>query len=132
MSQTLYQFAKLGMHMEYLRGIASVSIIPGTSLVAWPSLMDNQPATRYAVKNVVETIRAVKIQLESLGLTATLEQARASWDSMLANMESALAQAPQPQSVILRDEFANALIDQVKIVAQALKEETSSREIASK
>ena len=131
MSQTLYQFAKLGMHMEYLRGIASVSIIPGTSLVAWPSLMDNQPGTRYAVKNVVEAIRAVKIQLESLGLTATLEQAKASWDSMLADMEAALAQAPQPQSVILRDEFANALIDQVKIVSQALKEETSSREIAS-
>jgi hypothetical protein len=128
MSQTtLYQYIKLGMHLEFLRGIASVSIIPGTSLVAWPSLMDNQPATRNCVMKVVEAIKAVQLQLGAMGLTQTLDQAHASWDPMLAQMQAALDGSPQPAAVILRDDFANQLIDQTKIVVQALKEETASR-----
>ena len=55
----LFQLAKLGAHVEYLRGIASVSIIPATSLVEFPQVMANQPETRYGVAKVVETIRAL-------------------------------------------------------------------------
>lgn len=133
MSQpTIYQYIKLGMHLEYLRGIASVSIIPATSLVAWPSLMSNQPGERYSVMKVVEAIKAAKIQLSALGLTETLQQAAERWDPLLAQMEGALAQAQQPAGVILRDEFAQVLIDQTRIVSQALKEETASAQIAAK
>jgi hypothetical protein len=128
---TRYQYMKLGMHLELLRGIASVSIIPGTSLVEWPSLMDNQPATRYSVMKVVEAIKAVQIQLEVMGLSQTLKQSRTSWDPMLSQMEAALDQSPQAADVILRDDFANQLIDQTKIVIQALKEEATQQESAS-
>ena len=131
MSQaTLYQFVKLGTHLEFLRGIASVSIIPGTSLVAWPALMNNQPATRYSVMKVVEAMKAVQIQLQALGLTQSLQEASNRWDPLLAQMEAALAGSAQGAGVILRDEFANHLIEQTMIVIQAVKEETASREIA--
>ena len=132
MSQaTIYQYVKLGMHLEYLRGLASVSIIPGTSLVEWPSLMNNQPGTRFSVMKVVEAIKAIKIQLSALGLVDTLEHVTTRLDPMLAQMEAALDGSPQPADVILRDEFANVLIDQANVVVQALKEESAQRQSAS-
>ena len=36
--RSLYEFIKLGMNLQHLRSIASVSIIPATSLVAFPNL----------------------------------------------------------------------------------------------
>lgn len=119
---TAYQYVKLGMNLEYLRGINSVSILLGTSLVAFPHLMENLPAQRYGVLKVVELLRSVLIQLEELGLKQSLDAA-AGFRSMLAEMEAFLAQTPQPAGAILQDHFANKLAGLAKQVALAVKQE---------
>ena len=122
----LYQYVKLGMHVEYLRGIASVSIIPATSLVAFPNVMSNQPESRYSVAKVVEASRALLLQLESLGLKETLAAA-APLVPMVEEMEQALKAAPNRNAVTLRDHFAERLVEIAKVVGLALKQETGSR-----
>ncbi len=121
---TLYQYVKLGTHLEYLRGIASVSIIPATSLVEFPSVMNNQPETRFGVVKVVETIRAMLLQLESLKLKETL-LAAAPIVPMVEEMEKALERQPDKYVVTLQDHFAERLVQQARIIGLALKQETS-------
>ena len=59
--RSLYEFIKLGMNLQHLRSIASVSIIPATSLVAFPNLEENQPGVRCSVRKTVELIKSVRI-----------------------------------------------------------------------
>lgn len=125
-SVTFYQYVKLGMNLEYLRGIASISIIPATSLVAFPRVMDNQPETRFRVQMVVNTLKAILAQLEDLELTES-RTAAAVWEPMLKEMEEALASTPQPQTITLRDHFAEQLVAHANNVSLAVKEETSKR-----
>ncbi len=119
-----YQFVKLGMNLEYLRGIATISIMQAGSLAAFPQLMDNQPDARYRVANVVNVIRAILMQLESLGLKDSRAAAEALLP-MLGEMEQALASTPQPQSMTLRDHFADKLVAHARNISLAVKEETS-------
>ncbi len=119
-----YQFVKLGMNLEYLRGIASVSIMQATSLAEFPAILDNQPESRFRVANVVNIIRALLIQLETLGLTES-RAAAAPLEPLLKEMETALAGSPYPQTVTLRDHFAEKLIAHAKNVSLAVKEEAS-------
>jgi hypothetical protein len=122
---TNYQYVKLGMNLEYLRGLNSVSILLATSLVAFPHLMENLPAQRYSVSKLVEVLRSLLIQLEEMGLTQTLAAA-ANFRPMLAEMEAYLGQTPNPQSAILQDHFANKLAQVAKQVALVLKQELGS------
>ena len=122
---SMYQILKLGMNLQHLRSIASVSIIPATSLVAFPNLEENQPAVRCSVRKTVELLRAVRIQLEELGLSKTVA-AMEPLEPMQKEMEEALAQAPQGGDLILRDQFANTLVEHVKNVMLVLKEESST------
>ena len=119
-----YQFVKLGMNLEYLRGIASVSMMQATSLAAFPQIMDNLADSRYRVYNVVNVLRALLVQLEELGLKDS-RAAAAPLEPMLKEMEQALGGSPQPQSVTLRDHFANNLVAHARNIALAVKEETS-------
>jgi hypothetical protein len=124
----LFQIAKLGAHVEYLRGIASVSIIPATSLVEFPQVMANQPETRFAVAKVVETIRAMLLQLEELQLPEA-QAAAAPLGPMVQEMEQALAAAPNRNAVTLRDHFAERIVGHARLIGLALKQELSGREI---
>ena len=128
MSQNQFQLAKLGAHVEYLRGIASVSIIPATSLVEFPQLMNNQPETRFAVTKVVETIRAMLMQLENLELTESLAAA-VPLRPMVEEMEQALNASPNKNGVTLRDHFAERIVGHARLIGLALKQELSSRQI---
>lgn len=119
-----YQFVKLGMNLEYLRGIASVSMMQSTSLAAFPQIMDNLAEARYRVYNVVSVIRALLVQLEALELKDS-RAAAAPLEPLLKEMEAALNGSPQPQSVTLRDHFADKLIAHARNIALAVKEETS-------
>jgi hypothetical protein len=122
---SLYQILKLGMNLQHLRSIASVSIIPATSLVAFPNLEENQPAMRCSVRKTVELIRAVGIQLEELGLTKTLA-ALEPLEPMQKEMQEALSQAPAGGDLILRDHFANTIVEHVKNALLVLKEEAGA------
>lgn len=126
---SMYQILKLGMNLQHLRSIASVSIIPATSLVAFPNLEENQPASRCSVRKTVELIRAVRIQLEELGLASTLA-AMEPLEPMQKEMEEALSQAPEGGDLILRDHFANTIVDHIKNVLLVLKEEAGAKLIA--
>ncbi|MFN0021834.1 MAG: hypothetical protein ACKVP0_26610 [Pirellulaceae bacterium] len=123
-----FQLAKLGAHVEYLRGIASVSIIPATSLVEFPQVMANQPETRFCVAKVVETIRALLLQLEEMQLTEA-QAAAAPLCPMVQEMEQALAGAPNRNAITLRDHFAERIVGHARLIGLALRQELSSRQI---
>jgi hypothetical protein len=122
---TPYQYVKLGMNLEYLRGTSSVSILLGTSLVAFPHLMENLPATRYSVMKVVEVLRSLLIQLQELGLSQSLAAAEG-FRPMLADMEAYVKQTPSPEAAILQDHFANKLALLAKQVSLAVKQELAA------
>ena len=123
---TAYEFIKLGMNVQQLRSIASASIFLGTSLVEFPNLEENQPAVRCSVRKTVELLRSVRLQLEEFGFTRTI-QAMAALEPMRTEMEQALSQAPPQDELMLRDHFANALVEHMKHVQIVLKEEASQR-----
>lgn len=124
--KTHYQYIKLGMNLEYLNGIGTISVLLGTSMVAFPHLSKNLPGERYAVKNVIEVLRALVVQLESLGLKqslAALEPAR----EMMQSMERHLSRVP-PEKILdikLQDAFADRLVSIAKDVSLVVRQETS-------
>ncbi len=61
---TTYQYVKLASNLEFLRGLATVSVIQTTSLAAFPELMENLSAQRYSVLNVVNVLKSLLVQLE--------------------------------------------------------------------
>ncbi len=123
--RSLYEIVKLGMNLQALRDIASVSIIPGTSLVAFPNLEENQPVARCSVRKTVDLLKVVRLQITDMGFRATLD-AMAPLSPMQAEMEAALAQS-QGQDLILNDHFADKLIGHVKNLIVLLKEEGSAK-----
>jgi hypothetical protein len=123
---TAYEFIKLGMNLQQLRSTASASIFLGTSLVEFQNLEENQPLVRCSVRKTVENLRAVLAQLDEFGFTRTLE-AMAPLEPMRAEMEQALSQAPPGDELMLRDHFADKIVEHIKYVQVVLKEEASQR-----
>ena len=126
MDATLYQYVRLGMNLEYLRGIATVSIMQSGSMAEFPQLMANLPAQRYNVLTVVGAIKALLMQLETLGLTESAAAAEP-LKPMCAEMEQALAQVRIQSDLTLRDHFADKLVVIAKTVSLAVKEETAKK-----
>lgn len=128
METTLYQYVRLGMTVEYLRGIATISIMQAGSLAEFPALLANMPNQRYNVLNVVSAIKALFAQLEQLGLTESLAAAEP-LKPMTAEMEQALAQTRVQAELTLRDHFAQKLVMHAQTIALAIKEETAKRKV---
>lgn len=127
MSQpTNYQYVKLGMNLEYLRGIASSSVALSASLAAFPELTENLPAQRCAATKVAAVLKSLLIQLEDMGLRQTFAAA-AEFRPMLAQLEAYLSQNPTPESIVLQDSFANTLVRVAKQVSLVLKQELGSQ-----
>ena len=127
MSQpTKYQYVKLGMNLEYLRGISTASIVLSTKLVAFPDLKENLPAQRFAASKVIEVLKSLLIQLDEMRLPQTLAAA-AEYRPMLAQIEAFTSQSPIPGSVVLQDSFANKLVSVAKQVSLVLKHELASQ-----
>ena len=126
--KTLYQYIKLGMNLEYLNGISTVSILLGTSMVAFPNLTGNLPGLRYSVKNVIETLRSLLAQRGDLGLERSLAAA-APVQPMLQEMEKFMSQVPpqqQPQ-ITLQDGFADRLVAIARQLSLVVRQEASER-----
>jgi len=104
---TPYQYVKLGSNLEFLRGIATVSVMQTTSLAAFPGLMENLSVQRYSVLQVVNVMKSLLVQLEGMGLAQSLQVAEA-FRSMLAEMENYMAQQPKPQFAHLNDPLCRA------------------------
>ena len=124
--KTLYQYIKLGMNVEYLRGVCSVSIMPAKTLAKFPRLVENLPPNRFPVTRVVETMRAIMIQLEDLGF----EQSRAEAEQLqplLSQMETYLGETPDPKSAFMNDSFADKLVFFINELLLALKKEASNK-----
>lgn len=125
-SNALYQYIKLGMNMEYLRGVSSVSVMPADDLVKFPRLVENLPPNRYSVIRVVEVLKAVFVQLEDLGLQDTraeCEQLR----PLLEQMETYLTENPNPAASFMNDGFADKLVFFTNELMLALKKEASAK-----
>ena len=119
---TPYQYVKLGSNLEFLRGIATVSVIQTTSLAAFPHLMDNLSVRRYSLVQVVNVLKSLLVQLEEMGLTqslATTEPLR----PMLKEMEDYLAREPKPELARLNDPFAERLVALSKQLGSAVRNE---------
>ncbi|MGI8982243.1 MAG: hypothetical protein ACR2FY_23680 [Pirellulaceae bacterium] len=94
----------------------------------FPQVMSNQPETRFCVAKVVETIRALLLQLEALEL-AEAQAAAAPLCPMVQEMEQALAAAPDRNGVTLRDHFSERIVGHARLIGLAIKQELSSRQI---
>jgi hypothetical protein len=127
-AKTLYQYIKLGMNIEYLRGVCSVSIMPANTVAQYPRLVENLPPNRYPVRRVVETMRAVMIQLEELGLEQTRTEAE-QLRPLLSQMESYLAETAEPEASFMNDRFADKLVFFVNQLLLALKREASAKSL---
>ena len=126
LARPLYRYVKLGMNIEFLRGISSVSIMPDNQLLAHPRLIANLGPNRYAVIHVVETLRAVFIQLQELQLTKTLAEAQQLLP-LLKQMEDYLAQNQDPNKAFMTDAFADKLIFYVNELHRCLKAEAAAQ-----
>jgi hypothetical protein len=132
MSQpTKYQFVKLGMNLEYLRGISSASIAVTSGLAPFPDLAANQPAERFEAAKVIAGLRSLLIQLEELGLPQSLAAA-AEFRPMMAQMEAYISQNPASEPIVLQDGFANKLVNVAKQVSLVLKQELASPSAATR
>jgi hypothetical protein len=123
---SLYRFVKLGMNIEYLRGVSSVSTMPDKRLAAFPRLVDNLPPNRYRVINVVEVLRSLFIQLEELSLERTLAEAQ-QLVPLLQQMEEYLAENTDPTQAFMTDSFADRLVFYVNQLHLCLKTETAAK-----
>ena len=124
--KTLYQYIKLGMNVEYLRGACSVSIMPAKTLATFPRLVENLPPNRYPVTRVVETLRAVMVQLDDLGFEQTRGEAE-QLRPLLSQMETYLGESSEPTTSFMNDSFADKLVFFVNELLLALKKEASTK-----
>jgi hypothetical protein len=122
---TAYQYVKLGSNLEYLRGIATVSIMLTTSLAACPKLLANLPMTRYSVMQVAGVIRTLLAQLEEMGLAESLREAEPLCP-MLKELEDYLSRQAKPELARLKDEFAERLIVLAITIGFAVRTELGS------
>jgi hypothetical protein len=123
---TAYQYSKLGSSLEYLRGVCSASLMQTTSLVAFPSLMENLPFHRYTVIHVIEAMQSLLVLLDEMKLERAL-QAAEPLRPMLREMADYLSKTPSPETAFLQDEFANQIVELAKQVGVAVRQELSGR-----
>ena len=126
--RTLYQFVKLGMNVEYLRGTSSVSIMPARSVAAFPRLVENLPPNRYPVAKVVETVKALMVQLEDLGFDQTRAEAE-QLRPLLEQMETYLSETGEKSPSFMQDSFADKLVSCVNELLLTLKKEASAKQV---
>jgi hypothetical protein len=119
---TAYQYVKLGSNLEFLRGLATVSVMQTTSLAAFPGLLENLPARCYSLPGLVNVVKSLLVQLEEMGMQRSLAVAEA-FRPMLAEMDGYLARQTKPELAHLNDPFAERLVALAKVVGSAVRSE---------
>ena len=123
-SNTRYQYVKLGMSLEFLRGVCSTAVLPAKTIGQFPHLAQNLPANRYDTQRVMEAIKAIHLLLEALQLPRSSAAAE-SLRPMLESMEQFQQENPEAPSTLMNDNFAEQLIVAVNGLARTIKEETA-------
>ena len=100
---------KIGLHLEYLRGINSVSAVTRNDVSQLPYLLENQTSLRYGAQKVVAVLKSLLDLLEKRNWPKALEAAK-EFRPMLAEIEAFLKKSAEPASVTLLDHFANNLV----------------------
>jgi hypothetical protein len=117
------QLLKLGLNLEYLRGIASSNVRTLGDLQNCPYLLGNQPGVRYSAENVISVIKSMMELLKSTELTKAMEVAEA-YKPMAQEIEDYLAKAPVKEDVRLLDHFADKVAMIAEDVLKSLRDET--------
>lgn len=123
----LFEYLKLGMRAEYLRGISSVSIARSPELPKFPALVENDPARRYAVVGVTEALAGLLTQIDQLGMRKT-QGVAAPLPAMLAEMQQALKESQLGPELFLRDPWANQFVEILKGLGAVLEVEVGERQ----
>lgn len=113
---------KLGLNLEYLRGINTVNMNTLCDLSPVPFLLENQPALRYSAARVADVLTSLAKILNDADLPKTRESA-VPFNAMRAEIEDFLSQAPEPDAVTLRDPFADQLVSLAETVTKTAREE---------
>lgn len=121
------QLLRLGRALDYLSGIATVSMIQAGSLAAFPMLMRNLANDRFAVPRVIDAVRTLLASLENLELTQSLTAAEP-YRPMLQQMVDYMAQGPAPRSTVLLDPFADRLAGLAVELGPLVEAELGQRE----
>lgn len=116
---------KLGLHLEYLRGIVSSYGGRPAGIDHFPYLRENEPAVRFAANKVAAVLRSLFAELKELKFTRTLETAE-EFRPMLGEVESFLARSSDPHTIYLQDHFADSLVRIAEKVLATLREEIPS------
>ena len=119
-------YLKLGIHLEYLRGLSSNFGLWDNRLDRFSHLRENQPAMRFSAANVVAVVKSLLAKLASLQLEQSLKDAD-EFRPMLAEIEEYLRQSPVRQSAFLQDHFADALVRIADKVLAAVTEEIETK-----
>ena len=119
---TPYQYVKLGSNLEFLRGLATASVIQTTSLAAFPGLLENLSVRRYSVTNVVNALTSLLVQLQEMGLEQSLHVAEP-LRAMLSEMENYVATQKNPHAALLNDPFAERLLALSRKLGSAVRSE---------
>ncbi|MEI7686749.1 MAG: hypothetical protein WCL32_17155 [Planctomycetota bacterium] len=113
---------KLGLHLEYLRGVSSVAIQTLNDLQMFTYLLENQPALRYTAKNVVAALQSLDRILAAADLPRT-QAVAAQFDPLRAEVEEFLRNNPGPNNVHLQDHFAERIVRIAEATLKTLREE---------
>lgn len=113
---------KLGLNLEYLRGISSAAIHTVNDLQSVPYLLENQPALRYSASNVAVVLGSLASLLEQADLPKTRAAAE-SFAPLREEIETFLKENLGVDNVTLQDHFADRLVRIAEEVLKSLREE---------
>ena len=110
---------RLGMLIEYLRGISSVSISTTAVLDDLPELNANFAGNRYRVLDVAAVVREVIETLEKFELEETLAVI-GDLGEKLQEMEGFLNETSDPEGAFLLNPFANDIVAFANAIGDAV------------
>jgi hypothetical protein len=115
-------YLKLGLHLEFLRGMNSFSARTQNDIGQFPYLLDNQAPLRFTAPRIIPVVKSLLQLLERLRLTKSLEIA-GQFRPMIAEVEAFIANNPNPESVTLHDHFAEKMIGIAEEVLAEVRKE---------
>ena len=115
---------RLGMLIEYLRGISSVSVTATTILDDLPELNANFAGNRYRVVDVAEVVEEVIDTLEKFECEETLA-VLGDLGEKLGEMKEYLASTESADDAFLLNPFANDIISIANQIGDTILEEAA-------
>lgn len=116
------KYLRLGLHLEYLRGITSNSGLASVHVDQFPHLRENQTTWRYPASKIAAIVTSLLSILEELKLKKSLETA-AAFRPLIQEVVEFMASSADPNGVYLQDHFADKVVKIADDVTTAVKDE---------